>query len=122
MSDTTDAAEAGTRAWKYVVTAQRVATPDHGDFYALAGEVVGTLFALGQLARVLAGQVGAYGEGRELRDDAGGDPARRVAMATARLEELARLLGHADWVAGDVWSEVGHIGLVEPAEVETGEG
>lgn len=114
MSDATEAAERGTDAWKTAVTTQQAAPPDHGDFYTLCGELVGTLRALEQLAGVLFRQVDGYGEGRELRDDAGGDPAFRLSAAVGRLGALGPPLSHAEWVAEQAWSEVGHIGLVEP--------
>lgn len=124
MSDATHEANVGTDAWKTAVRLQQAAPPNHSDFYTLCGELMETLRALEQLAWLLAGQVENYGQGRVLRDDEGEDPATRLAMAAAQVSELGRLLDQADCVAGQAWSEVGHIGLVEPAavEVETGEG
>ena len=61
-------AEAAATAWAETVEHQQQATPRHADFYALAGEMVATLYALDDLTVVLAGQVGGYGAGpRALR-------------------------------------------------------
>src|SRR3954469_24467206 len=75
--------EAGVAAWEDVVRLQRWAVADHADFYALAGLVVGTLYALEDLAGVLERQVAGYGQtqqaqGRQLYDDTPQvDPAER---------------------------------------------
>ena len=57
--------------WEDAVRLQRWATPDHADFYALAGEMVATLHALDDLAQVLRRQVAGYA-----------DPAGRAARST----------------------------------------
>ena len=62
--------EAGVAAWEDVVRLQRWAVADHADFYALAGLMVGTLYALEDLTGVLERQVAGYGA-----DAAGAGPA-----------------------------------------------
>ena len=47
-------------AWEDVVRLQRWAVADHADFYALAGLMVGTLYALEDLTGVLERQVAGY--------------------------------------------------------------
>ena len=87
-------AEAGTGGWEDAVRLQRWATPDHADFYALAGEMVATLRALDDLARLLRRQVAGYARtqqdrGRRLYDDTRQvDPAERLQTAVIALEEL----------------------------------
>lgn len=105
-----DAAEAGTGEWRAAVVAQRSATPDHADFYGIACELVGTLRALEALIRVLSDQVAAYGLGRVLRDDEGGDPAVRLADAADELARTRALLARAEQTANGFWSAIGHIG------------
>src|SRR5690349_16080750 len=80
-------AETGTAAWEDAVRLQRWATPEHGDFYVLAGEVVATLAALDDLAQVLHRQVSGYGQSRRLYDDT------RQVDPTARLADAALELG-----------------------------
>ncbi len=106
-------AERGTQAWQWVVQAQMAAAPDHGDFYALAGELVATLRALEALAGVLGRQVADYGQGRVLRDDEGRDPGRRLVESVAHLTELGQALGRAERSANRFWSAVGHIAVEE---------
>src|SRR3954471_17174260 len=82
-------AEAGVNGWEDAVRLQRWATPDHADFYALAGEIVSTLYALDDLAQVLRRQVAAYEQGRRIYDDTRRfDPAVRLAEAVADLDGL----------------------------------
>src|SRR3954464_15780325 len=82
-------AEAGAAGWEDAVRLQRWATPDHADFYALAGEIVSTLYALDDLAQVLRRQVAAYEQGRRIYDDPRRvDPAVRLAEAVAELDGL----------------------------------
>jgi hypothetical protein len=111
-------AETGTGAWEDAVRLQRWASPDHADFYALAGAIVATLQALDDLAQVLHRQVTGYGRGRRPYDDTHQiEPAARLADAAA---ELAGLVGHLQGVrapANRFWSAIGHIG-VEPPDVE----
>jgi hypothetical protein len=104
------AAEAGAERWRAALVEQRHAPPDHADFYALAGEVVQTLRALEGFARLLADQVLAYGAGRRLYDDEGGDPADRLADATADLTALRDHVDAAERDADAFWSAIGHIG------------
>jgi hypothetical protein len=93
--------------------AQREATPDHSDFYGLAGEVVATARSLQAMCRLLSRQVTGYGQGRVLRDDAGADPVRRLEIAAEHLDELGGLLARAERVADQYWSQIGHIGVEE---------
>ena len=109
-------AEAGTGGWEDAVRLQRWATPDHADFYALAGEMVATLRALDDLARLLRTQVAGYARtqqdrGQVVYDDTRQvDPAERLQTAVIALGELRSGAGTAaDW-ANTFWSVIGHIG------------
>ena len=111
-------AEAGVSGWEDAVRLQRWATPDHADFYALAGEIVATLYALDDLAQVLRRQVAGYGQaqqdrGRRLYDDSYGqvDPAVRLADAVDELDGLAAHLPETQGSANRFWSAIGHIGV-----------
>ena len=106
-------AEAGVSGWEDAVRLQRWATPDHADFYALAGEVVATLHALDDLAQVLRRQVAGYGTGRRVYDDTRGqvDPAARLAEAAVELGELIQHVQAAQSPANRFWSAMGHIGV-----------
>lgn len=106
-------AEAGTQAWRDTAGAQRTAASDHGEFYALAGELVATLRALEALADVLIRRVATYEQGRVLRDDEGAQPAARLASAVADLTRVRELLAGAERAANRFWSEIGHIGIEE---------
>jgi hypothetical protein len=106
-------AEAGTHAWREAAGAQRSAVADHGEFYALAAELVATLRALESLADVLAGQVARYGQGRVLRDDEGAQPAARLASAVADLARVRELLAGAERAANRFWSGIGHVAVEE---------
>jgi hypothetical protein len=104
----------GADAWRSVVHAQLAATSDHGDFYALAGEVVETLRCLESLAGLLTNQVASYGRGRTLRDDeAGHDPTERLAVASSWAGHLRHCCQQAERAANQFWSEVGHIAVEE---------
>src|SRR5690349_13172841 len=87
-------AERGTSAWEDAVRLQRWTTGDHAEFYGLAGEVVGTLHALDDLALVLRRQVVDYAarqqsRGRRVYDDTRRvDPEERLAEADAQLSAL----------------------------------
>src|SRR3954465_12716555 len=82
-------AEAGIAGWEDAVRLQRWAIPDHADFYALAGEIVASLYALEDLAQVLNKQVSRYGQGQRVYDDTRAvDPAERLGVAAAALREL----------------------------------
>lgn len=106
-----DRAAEGTDGWEQVVRHQRHATPDHADFYALAGEIVTTLHALDDLAEILAGQVAGYAQGRPVYDDTRTvDPAARLAEATALLRDTRKGLRTAVVPANRFWSAIGHIG------------
>jgi hypothetical protein len=106
-----EVAERGAQAWRAVVHEQLSAEPDHGDFYALAGELVDTLRSVESLVGVLSRQVAGYGEGRVLRDDAGMVPAERLGFAAAYLTQARELLGDAGWATNQFWSEIGHIAV-----------
>jgi hypothetical protein len=109
-------AEWGSAGWEDAVRLQRWATPDHADFYALAGEIVATLSALDDLAQVLHHQVSHYGQGRRLYDDTRQiHPAARLADAAAELDGLREQLQAAQAPANRFWSAIAHIG-VEPAD------
>ncbi|MDN5851363.1 MAG: hypothetical protein L0K86_00705 [Actinomycetia bacterium] len=104
-------AEAGADAWRCVVHDQGAATADHGDWYAITGETVDTLRCLISLAGVLARQVAGYGTGRVLRDDAGADPAERLAIASSVAAQLRADLDRAERAANRLWSQIGHIAV-----------
>ena len=109
-------AEQGSAGWEDAVRLQRWATPDYADFYALAGEIVATLYALDDLAQVLHRQVSRYGQGRRLYDDTRQvDPGARLVEAAAELAGLRQQLQAAQAPANRFWSVIGHIG-VEPAD------
>ena len=112
-------ADAGTGGWEDAVRLQRWATPDHADFYALAGEMVATLRAVDDLARLLHRQVAGYARtqqdrGQVVYDDTRQvDPAERLQTAVIALGELRSGAGTAaDW-ANTFWSAIGHIGTEE---------
>ena len=104
-----DAASAG---WVETVEHQQDAPPRHADFYDIAADVVTTLYALDDLSVVLARQVGRYGEGRALYDDARTvDPAARLAEAVACLRAMRGGLSTTTAAANAFWSAIGHIGV-----------
>src|SRR5690349_16467763 len=82
-------AETGTGAWEDAVRLQRWASPDHTDFYTLAGEIVSTLSAMEDFAHVLHRQVAGYARGRRLYDDTHQiEPGARLTDAAAQLAGL----------------------------------
>jgi hypothetical protein len=109
-------AERGTAAWEDAARLQRWATADHADFYALAGEVVASLYALDDLAQVLGRQVAGYADtqrtrGRVVYDDTGRiDPMVRLVAAVEALAATRDALATATRAANEFWSAVGHIG------------
>jgi hypothetical protein len=107
------AAQRGAGAWRDAVHAQLAATPDHGDFFDIACELVQTLRSLESLAGVLGRHVAGYGQGRVLRDDAGEDPANRLAEASHHASNLAKHLAAAERTANQFWSAVGHIAIAD---------
>ncbi len=107
-------AEMAATAWAETVEHQQTATPRHADFYAVAGEMVATLYALHDLTVVLAAQVGGYGQGRPVYDDTRTvDPADRLVEAEQCLRTLRAALGPAADAANAFWSAIGHIGVEE---------
>lgn len=106
-------ADTATQAWRAAAEMQAAATPEHGEFYALAGELVGTSRALGQLVDTLHGQVARYGEGRVLRDDEDWEPDVRLTLAMRSLRAARGDLRDAAENLNTFWSAIGHIG-VEP--------
>jgi hypothetical protein len=106
----TSFASDGASAWRKAVHAQLAAPPAHGDFYALAADVVDTLRAFDGLLGVLARQVAGYADGRELYDDSGADPSDRLRTAGQHLATVRRHLTEAERAANEFWSAIGHIG------------
>lgn len=105
-------AAVGSQAWEVTVDRQLGAVPDHAEFYALAGEMVATLHALENLARVLRQQVAGYGKGRVLYDDTHRvDPVQRLQRASAELGNAANGLRGAADAVNQFWSEIGHVGV-----------
>jgi hypothetical protein len=119
--DAVQHAEAGARAWRAVVHAQRGAAPDHADFYNLAGHLVDTFAAIESLARLLTDPVCSYADrqppGKRVYDDARGvdprrvDPRERLVDAHCDLSQLAIAAGCALDVANRFWSTISHIGV-----------
>lgn len=106
-----DRAADGTDGWEQAVRFQRQATPDHADFYALAGEIVATLHALDDLTEILSRQVAGYAEGRPVYDDTRTvDPAARLGEATALLRDTRAGVRAAALASNRFWSAIGHIG------------
>ncbi|GAA3242523.1 hypothetical protein GCM10017691_46680 [Pseudonocardia petroleophila] len=105
-------AEAGAEAWVTVVRRQLDASADHSDFYALGGDMVATLRALQDLARLLDRQVQRYGEQRGVYDDSDEvDPHQRLTAAAVELEAVAEGLGAVIWSADRYWNAISHIGV-----------
>jgi hypothetical protein len=121
-------AEAGTTAWEDAVRLQRWATPDHADFYVLAGEMVATLSALDDLAYMVGRQVAGYAaaqqaRGRRVYDDTRQiDPMVRLASAVEALAEGREALSVATRSVNEFWSAVGHIGTEDDIEHEAAAG
>jgi hypothetical protein len=108
-------AEQATDAWDDVARLQKWASPNHADFYALAGELVGTLHAVEDLTCVLAGQVAGYGTGRTLYDDTHAvDPAARLAEARTQLDAALGAISTASSRLNECWSTIGHVGVEVP--------
>ena len=103
-------AEMGAAAWRAAVDYQLAATPDHADFYALAGDLVETLRALDTVAGVLASQATSYGASRQVYDDEDANPAHRLRAAVLALAETRHGLARAERAANQFWSAIGHIG------------
>jgi hypothetical protein len=109
-------ADAGAQAWRAAVHAQQVATPDHADFYSLAGTLVDTFAAVESLTRVLAAQIERYPDrlpiGRRVYDDTRTtDPRVRLNEALAALHDVARHARDGSEWANRFWSAIGHIGV-----------
>ena len=67
--------------------------------------------SLGSLSGVLARQVNGYDVGRDLYDDSGSIDAReRLDLAVLELQHLGSALDMASRHAGQLQSEIGHIG------------
>lgn len=97
--------------WEEAVRIERTADPEHGAWYTIAGEMVGTLRALQSMTTLIADRLASYDEDRILRDDEGHEPAARLDECNARLTELEAILGSADSAADAFWSSVGHVGV-----------
>lgn len=97
--------------WEEAVRIERTADPEHGTWYAIAGEMVGTLQALQSMTTLIANRLASYDEGRTVLDDEGRDPAARLDECNAQLTELEAILLSADSAANAFWSSVGHVGV-----------
>ena len=105
-------ADAGTEAWQAAAGTQSWASSRHEDFYALAGEITRTLYALDDVASTLARQTENYGTGREIYDDTRtANPYARLGAAVEHLEQLRGHLDAAQREANGYWSAIGHIGV-----------
>ncbi len=116
MSDdgmTLDHAANATQSWRSAARAIQVERLDHGDMYALGSELVETLRAVEEVSRVLSDQVRRHGDGKVLRDDAGGDPVERLTEGHDCLLVAGRRLRSAEELVQRYWSEIGHIGLAD---------
>lgn len=118
-------ADAGAQAWRAAVHAQGGATAEHGDFYAIAGELAYTLAAVAALAEVLAWQVAHYADAHPVYDDSRVvDPRERLDLAALDLHELAARAREAERSANTFWSRISHIGVDhgtdQSGEVATG--
>lgn len=111
MSDTVRHAESGTAGWREAARAIQSERLDHGDMYALGGELSATLRAVEEAVRVLRNQVLSYGFGRRLRDDAGASPTDRLAEAAVALAVAGREIAEADRAVHRYQSAIGHIGV-----------
>lgn len=115
-------AETGAQAWRAAVHAQQSATPDHSDFYDLAGFLVDTLATVESLTRLLAGQVARYAEvqpdGQVVYDDTHTvNPRMRLHDAALDLQHLAESAAHGRGDANRFWSAISHIGVEDtPAD------
>lgn len=104
-------AETARDGWEEVVRTERAADPDHGEWYGIAGEMVGTLRAVEDLARLLEQRVARYGDDRILRDDEGLAPSRRITACVELLAELQASVSSAERSANEFWSAIGHVGV-----------
>ena len=105
-------ADAAATSWAATVEHQQQTPPHHADFYALASEMVATLYALDDLAVLVAGQVGRYGQGRTLYDDTRTvDPAARLGEAVEALSRVHATLTTTATAANEFWNAIGHIGV-----------
>lgn len=105
-------AQLGEEAWRAVAAAQLTASPNHSDFYDLAGCLSPTLYTLMDLANVLAHQVAGYGQDRPVYDDTRTvDPQARLARAAAELRAMRDALATARGHAERFWSEIAHVGV-----------
>ncbi len=105
-------AEVATESWREAVRRQRSATLDHADFYALAGEIVTTLHALDDLAKLLGEQVVRYPQGRTLYDDTRNvDPLVRLDDVAAEIHSARVAIVTASQAANRFWSLIGHVGV-----------
>ena len=112
------AAEIGADGWTEVARHQKWATPDHADFYSIAGDAVATVNALEDLTEILAGQVAVYGQGRAVYDDSHTvDPAARLADAVAQLRAAHSALRQTSRAVNEFWSAIGHIGVRDGRDV-----
>lgn len=118
MTDTVRHAEAGTAGWREAARAIQSERLDHDVMYQLGAQLSETLRAIETVARVLAGQVEAYPEGRRLRDDEGDGPLLRLAEAGAALAWVRQGLSEADRAVQRYWSAIGHIGLADTTNTE----
>ncbi len=85
--------------------------PSHEDFYAWGWALTEVTAGLEHLCRVLAGQVGRYGDARVLRDDEGAEPVVRLAEARGHLAALESALRAANGAARAYHSAAGHIAV-----------
>lgn len=104
-------AEIGGDSWRSVAHAQRSATPDHLDWYAITAELVDTLRCLAAVASVLSQQADGYGHGRALRDYGGIDPAERLAQVRSLAAQLRVEIEAAERTAHRFRSVIDHIAV-----------
>lgn len=113
----TELADDAADAWHRVAAALMYGHPDHSVLYSVIGSLDAALGDLVSLAGALRRHVASYpetrGVGREVYDDAGEDPRRRLLLADLALQSLGEALEAAHGHTAVAWSAVGHIGVRE---------
>jgi len=109
---------------KAVQRQHRDSAPNHSDWYSWGWGLTDLLDRVDQVAGVLTRQVEAYAERPDLGDDAGWDPATRLATAGDELDRLREALAPARRAIREFHNAIGHISTApdDDVEVTTGGG